>query len=269
MPRTWPDDGETKLLLLAHQDDEIAFAPLLSRFKAQGQPVRVVYLTDGATGRVSSERRSTESIQALASLGVTSDEVSFLGNKLSVPNGSLFRRFSTVYSALEAECSSNGTVGEIYTLAWEGGNMDHDAAYVIAVALAIAHDRVNSAWQLPFYRAIDHGPPMFSLFAPLLANGPVSRLKLTRHESWLRAALMRFYPSQWRTFAGLGPMILWHALTSPVLKLQPILPHRPWERPTAGPLLYERRYAVSFAEFSKYATTFFHDRGIIPAAESA
>ena len=142
--------------------------------------------------------------------------------------------------------------------------MDHDAAHVIAMALAIAQDRVQRAWQVPFYRASDRGPPFFSIFAPLPANGPVSQLELTRRQSRLRTGLIRFFPSQWRTFAGLGPAILWHSLVKPSLLLQPMLLSRLWERPTAGPLLYEQRYSVSFAEFSACATAFLRERGITP-----
>ena len=88
------DPDETTLLLLAHQDDEIAFAPLLSRLKASRHPVCVVYLTDGGLGRATPERRNAESTRALASLGVPAGEISFLGQVLSVPNGLLFQRLS-------------------------------------------------------------------------------------------------------------------------------------------------------------------------------
>ncbi len=255
---------ETTLFVLAHQDDEIAFAPLLSRLKASRRPVCVVYLTDGGIGRVTPERRNAESTRALASLGVPANEITYLGHALTVPNGLLFQRMSQVYSALEAHCGRIGALGEICTLGWEGGNMDHDAAHVIAMALAVAHDRVHRAWQVPFYRAAERGPPFFSLFAPLPDNGPVSRLELTGGESKLRSTLIRFFPSQWRSFAGLGPVILWHSLVSSVLKLQPMLLSRLWERPTAGPLLYEQRYSVSFAEFSACAAAFLRERGLAP-----
>ncbi|HTL49973.1 MAG TPA: PIG-L family deacetylase [Steroidobacteraceae bacterium] len=258
------DRGETTLFLLGHPDDEIAFAPLVSRIKSKGQIVRIVYLTDGGVGRATPDIRSTESVRALASLGVASAEIHFLGKDLSVPDGLLFRRLTPVYDALEAECSSIGSLGEIYTLGWEGGNLDHDAAHVIGLALAVARDRVHRAWQVAFYRAAGLGPPFFSLFAPLRANGPVSRLSLTRPESRLRLRLIRYFPSQWRSFVGLGPVLLWHALASPVLKVQPMKPRRLWERPAPGRLLYEQRSGVSFAEFAGCVTAFLGERGITP-----
>jgi len=102
MSRVTADGGETTLFLLGHQDDEIAFAPLISRIKSRQRPVRIVYLTNGAVGRATPEVRSAESTRALASLGVTSAEISYLGNDLSVPDGLLFRRFwpGTTSSAL-------------------------------------------------------------------------------------------------------------------------------------------------------------------------
>ena len=255
-------ERETKLILLAHQDDEIVVAPLLAQFKRDGAPVRIIYLTDGGAGRAAPDVRSRESVHALASLGVQASEISFLGCDLSVPDGLLFRRLSRIFSQVEAECQRVGAFGEIYTLAWEGGNPDHDAAHVVAVALAVASDRLHKAWQVPFYRALDRGPPLFCLFAPLPENGPVRYLPLTWREAWLRAALMRFFPSQWRAFAGLGPGILWHALNSHVLKLQPMHLGRVWERPMAVPLLYESRSGVSFLEFSECSSAFLRQRGI-------
>src|SRR4029079_11847248 len=133
---------------------------------ASGQPVCVVYLTDGGIGHVTPERRNAESTRALGSLGVAAGEFSYLGHALSVPNGLLFRRMSQVYSALEAHCSRIGALGGIYALGWAGGNMGAHGAHVLAMALAIARDRIRRAWQVPFYRASDRGPPFFSLFAP-------------------------------------------------------------------------------------------------------
>jgi LmbE family N-acetylglucosaminyl deacetylase len=172
-------DAETALFLLAHQDDEIAFAPLLARFKAEGAPVRVVYLTDGGGGRATPAVRSEESTRALSSLGVQPSEISFLGVEQSVPDGMLFQHLSRAFDELETQCYSIGALGDIYTLAWEGGHPDHDAAHVVGMALAVARDRAGRAWQAPFYRARDNGPPLFRLFAPLPANGPVREVPVT------------------------------------------------------------------------------------------
>jgi LmbE family N-acetylglucosaminyl deacetylase len=48
------ENPETTVFVLAHQDDDIAFAPLIRRLKAGGAPLRIVYLTDGGGGPVPS-----------------------------------------------------------------------------------------------------------------------------------------------------------------------------------------------------------------------
>jgi hypothetical protein len=125
-------------------------------------------------------------------------------------------------------------------------------------------DRV---WQVPFYRAADYWYPWISLFAPLAENGPVTELPLTQEQSRLRTKLIRSYPSQWRTWLGLGPGIAWHGLFDPVLKMQRLGLERLWMRPVAGPLLYERRCGVSYADFSHHAARFLQERSVEPPSD--
>jgi LmbE family N-acetylglucosaminyl deacetylase len=249
------------LFLLAHQDDEIAFSPLIARFFEQGRPMRVVYLTDGAAGGTTPARRARESERALAALGVPASAIRFLGTTLSIPDGGLFRHLAEVYGALAGHCRDLQDFGDLYTMAWEGGHPDHDAAHVLAMKLAIELGLADRTWQVPFYRAADRGPPFFKLFAPLQTNGPARALPAARQDALLRAAAIRFYPSQWRTFLGLGPGILWHALIGTPTKVQQVQVRRSLERPTAATLLYEKRNGIRFAEFVRHANRFLTERG--------
>jgi LmbE family N-acetylglucosaminyl deacetylase len=250
-----PAAAETTVVLLAHQDDDIAFAPLIRRVKARGAPVRIVYLTDGGAGRVSPAVRDAECRRALGTLGVEPDEVLFLGGTAGIPDGALFRHFDRAYERVDAAVAAAQPLGDIYTLAFEGGHVDHDGAHVVAAALAEHHHRRERAWQVPFYRAADRGPPWFSLFAPLAENGPVTDVPLTREEALLRAGLMRSYPSQWRVFLGLAPALMWHAARATPLKMQKLRLERLWERPMKGRLFYERS-GISFDQFAAYAHEF-------------
>ncbi|HMB74955.1 MAG TPA: PIG-L family deacetylase [Kiloniellaceae bacterium] len=247
------------LVLLAHQDDELVFSPLIARLVASGKAVRVVYLTNGVPDRSSPDGRNSESTRALAKLGVPASHIRFLGTELSVCDGQLLHRFTSTYRALLEDCRSAGPFGDLFTLAWEGGHPDHDAAHVVAVKLARTWDADDRAWQLPFYRAANLGPPWFSLFAPLSCNGAVQDLPSARQDALLRAKMIRFYPSQWRTFIVLGPVIFWHAVLATPVKLQRLQIHRALERPTLRPLLYERRNGVSFAEFAERANRFLEE----------
>lgn len=254
----WDSPGErgTVLILLAHQDDEIAFSQLIAMVREQGRPVRVVYLTNGGAGPQAPARRAAESVRALAALGVPRSAIRFLGTDLSIPDGELLRHFESAYRALLEDCRGIGDLGALVTLAWEGGHPDHDAAHVLAIKLARERGVDDRTWQVPFYRAADHGPPFFSMFAPLDCNGPAQELPEAREGALLRATMIRYYPSQWRAFAGLGPAILWHALVGTPSKVQKVQVHRTLERPTTGALLYERRNRISFAEFAEHANNF-------------
>jgi len=244
------------LVLLAHQDDEIAFAPIIALAREQGRHVRVVYLTNGGARSQTPALRAAESARALVTLGVPQSEIRFLGTDLSIPDGELFRHFPAAYAALRHDCRGIREIGVLLTLAWEGGHPDHDAVHVLAMKLARECGASDRTWQVPFYRAADQGPPFFSMFAPLTCNGPVKAIPAARKSALLRIRMIRFYPSQWRALAGLGPAILWHALIGTPAKVQKVQVGRTLARPTPGPLLYERRNRISFAEFAEHANSF-------------
>jgi LmbE family N-acetylglucosaminyl deacetylase len=250
------DRSRTALILLAHQDDEIVVAPVIAALLNDGRRLRVVYLTNGATEPSAEDVRNAESTRALISLGLTESAIRFLGSDLAVPDGALFRNFDPVYRALQDECERTGEPGDVITLAWEGGHPDHDAAHVLAMRLGRERGLDDHAWQMPFYRAAAWGPPWFSMFAPLPCSGPVWELPAPRDCAWLRARMIRFYRSQWRSFAGLGPVIVAHAIVATPARLQRIDVRRALQRPTADPLLYEYRNGVSFAEFAECANRF-------------
>jgi LmbE family N-acetylglucosaminyl deacetylase len=264
-----PDRSRTILILLAHQDDEIVVAPVIVWLRRHERPIRVVYLTNGGSGRSTQVVRNSESTRALASLGLGSTDIRFLGADLAVPDGELFRHLASTYSALAKECESAGQLGAVFTLAWEGGHPDHDAAHVLAIRLARERGLEEHVWQLPFYRAGGWGPPWFAMFAPLTRNGPTWELPERRECAQLRARMVRFYPSQWRSFAGLGPVIVGHAILATPVRLQRVNVRRALDRPTPEPLLYEHRNGVSFAEFAGCAESFLRDGQSAYGKESA
>ncbi len=242
-------EAKTGLFILAHPDDEVVFAPLLARLASERRQARVIYLTDGSSGATPSVRNA-ETVRALASLGISAAQLCFAGHQRGIRDGQLHRHLDDALDAVEEWAARCGPIDSTYTLAWEGGHPDHDAAHVVAAAFAARHRLGDSAWQVPFYRASDLWPaPFFQVGSPLAANGPIVSIPLQGPERRLPISLMRFYPSQWRSFAGLGPLIAWRALTRDALLLQRVRWERLGERPTTWPLLYESRNGVSFDEF--------------------
>jgi LmbE family N-acetylglucosaminyl deacetylase len=237
------------LFVLAHPDDEIAFAPLLDRLARERKPVRLIYLTDGAARGASAAVRQRETLAGLQYLGFDSSAAFFAGSEHGIPDGLLCRHLDAGLMALETWAANWKSVAEIHSFAWEGGHPDHDAALVVAAAFAVTRGLEAHVWQVPFYRASDRWPaPLFTLGDPLAENGEAVSLRLSASERRLPAELIRFYPSQWRSFVGLAPFILWRSLTRSNFAMQRLDPRRLRERPAKKLLLYGKRDGVTVAE---------------------
>jgi LmbE family N-acetylglucosaminyl deacetylase len=250
MPSMGEAVEDVYLFVLAHPDDEIAVAPLLSRLAAQGKAVRLIYLTDGAARGASPATRRQETLAALRHIGIGPESASFPGSERGIPDGQLVRHLGAALEALEQWAAEWKSVAEIYSFAWEGGHPDHDASLVVAAAFAVRHGAEARVWQVPFYRASEFAPPPFFALGSLLPeNGDVVRVQLTARERRLPAALIRFYRSQWRSFVGLGLAIAWQGLVQASLPMQRLDPARLRERPARKLLLYGKGGIVSADEF--------------------
>jgi LmbE family N-acetylglucosaminyl deacetylase len=236
--------------IFAHQDDELCAALLIASRKAEGRAVRVVYLTDGEAGRASAETRNRESRDALGALGVSADEVVFLGTEHRFPDGKLYTVLPQALNAVEETMRPIEPVHEIFTLAYEGGHQDHDATHAVAVILAKQLGLLERTRQVPFYRAGGGLGLRVAVLAPLVENGPVTHWPLGVAERIRMLALMGRYPSQWRVLLVLGPLLAAACALRPGLPLQPVSLDRLRGRPTAEPLFYERRREVDPADVS-------------------
>ena len=128
--------GLYTLFLFAHQDDEFGVFHTLSHIKRTGGPVRIAYLTTGNPDGMPNPRRNGESLKVLASLGVSPDEVEFVGESARIPDGRLVEHLDSASAALRALAMRYGRPKSLYTHAYEGGHQDHDAAYLVGVSLA-------------------------------------------------------------------------------------------------------------------------------------
>ena len=239
------------VFLLAHQDDEFMVAPIIRQAKDDGRRVAIAYLTSGDGGAAEPALRNRELRKALQSLGVDVEtEVAFLGEQHCVSDGELVRRLPALHEAVMLFLAKQGAVDRIYVHAWEGGNPDHDAAHALALGVAKVLRLVEPVLQVPFYRAPRRGPLPFVLFAPLAANGDVTVHRLGLSDRLRRLSLMRFYPSQRRTFVRFFPLLLLDAVLQRGVALQASVPGRLRERPMPERLRYER---IGYIEFKTMA----------------
>jgi len=222
----------SKLFLFAHQDDEVAIAPRIAREVAAGTRVVCAFLTDGGAPAV----RDAESRLVLEELGV--DEVHFVG----LPERRLVEHLDEAYAAVE-----HIDADEIVTLAWEGGHQDHDAAHLVALALAIA--RGARCIEFPLY----HGKRRpYRVLAPLRVS---ETRRLSMREVWWRAMLCWRYPSQRRTWMG-----LWWGLWKRNEVICEASAERVLHPPHEGSLLYERRFRFPRERFFAAAQPFIEQR---------
>jgi len=231
------------VFVFAHQDDEIAAAPRIRRAVAAGDDAACAFLTDGKNAAV----RDAESRRALASLGVTN--IAFIGSESQIGDGTLPEHLDRALALLSARFDG---ADEVWTLAWEGGHQDHDAAQL--VALAFAQTNGARCFEVPLYTGFRRLGPFFRVCCPL-ADGWTSR-RLTLREVLANIALIRFFRSQRRTWLALLPGLLttWreHVREASAARVQ--------SRPHAGALYYERRFRFPYSRFEALARPFIEAR---------
>lgn len=234
-----PDAVPGALFLFAHQDDEYGVFHAIEDSLRRGRRVRCAYLTAGAAG--SGPRRNAESLAALGALGVAPSDIVFAGDQLGIVDGTLPDNMAAAGAWLHAWLGSAGPVELICVTAWEGGHHDHDALHFLTVHAAEALGMRARLRQYSLYNAWRRRAPWFNVLTPLAANGPVERDTIDWHARARHLGLLRHYSSQWKTWLGLTPFVLWHYLRHGSQQLQAVDPARLAQRPHEGALYYEHR----------------------------
>jgi N-acetylglucosamine malate deacetylase 1 len=249
----------TTIFLFAHQDDEIGVFHVLADAKRRGQHVACLYLTDGAWGGGDSAQRNAESRSALKSIGLTENEIRFLGTDIPVPDGKLVenldRCFDAICAFIDDLARSARPVRRVVMHAWEGGHQDHDAAHILGVAIAGKYRITPASRQFPLYRMPATRWTM-TFAAPLDSNGAVETtlIPLSKRLRYLR--LLTHYRSQKRVMMKLLPHLLKDYAAVGVQRLQPISLARLRDDPNIPPMLYEVWKLYSYARFRQFADAF-------------
>jgi LmbE family N-acetylglucosaminyl deacetylase len=240
------------LFVFAHQDDEYGAAPWILDELHSGAGVACVYLTDGGS-RVTAAVRDAESRNALDQLGVDGANVAFLANDRGrIADLALADRCDEGLKMLEDWIAATAfTPSRLYAPSYEGGHPDHDAAHLIAAVVSAGCGIVGDAWHFSLYNAYRLPNPLFSTLRQLPTQKPRRYATMTPRTGWSTALLCRHYRSQWKTWIGLFPGAL---LERAILRREFVagfdlsrLARRPYE----GELLYERRFATTFADFAE------------------
>lgn len=233
--------NENIIYLFAHQDDECAvFHSIKSELK-NGNRVFCIYMTDGIHQLHDPLVRNKESLAILDKLGVDRSGVFFPGQQQGIPDGELYLNLRKAYDLVLRILQGIGDLKNLYILAWEGGHQDHDAVYCIGVRLAKTLGMTDRTWQFPLYHGKGMPHPLFRIFNPLEKNGPVTRTRIPLADRIRFILYCLQYPSQWRSWIFLFPMVALHFLFIGSQAFQKIAPDRIEEKPYEGKLLYEKR----------------------------
>ncbi len=250
------------LLLLPHPDDEFACSMRVRAMVRNGIEVHCAFLTDGGYGGQSITRRRYESLRVLRTLGVTEQQVHWLGQRHAIPDGALHRHLVPAMDALVELTKHVGDIDSLHIPAWEGGHQDHDAAHLLGLALAERNSSM-SVGQFPLYTGAGLLGPWFKVLSPLEANGPAVSTYRAKWSERVRAVLLCLsYVSQWRTWAGLLPFFAARMAADGCFREQAVSVSRIQEPPHSGRLLYERRGFLTYREFQAITTPFLHSQGL-------
>ena len=223
------------LFVFAHQDDEIAGATRMLRARRDGDHILCAYLTDGAF-RVPATIRNEESRRALSRLGVT--DILFA----TFPDGNLPEHVNEALAFLESHVAE---VDEVYTLAWEGGHQDHDAAHL--VALAFAQRRGLPCREMPLYNGYRSPGSLFRVMHPI-GDGWTSR-RVSLADGLRVVGLLPLYRSQRKTWLGLLPETFLKLVITRREFVRETDAQRLASKPHDGSLFYERRFGYPNERF--------------------
>lgn len=240
------------LFVFAHQDDEVAAASRIEFELAEGADVFCAFLTDGGSG-VPPGIRNRESLAVLESLGVRSDRIAFIGSEIPIADGALVEHLEDALEQLRRRMAGVN-VERVFCLAWEGGHQDHDAAQLVAAALARERGVLDRCFELPLYNGRGVPGGLFRVFAPL--PGRWERRGLSLAQSLRIAFLGWRYRSQRCSWIGLFPEAFLKLALLRRESFRPVDPARFRERPHSGRLFYERRFRFSYQRFAAAASEF-------------
>jgi LmbE family N-acetylglucosaminyl deacetylase len=237
------------LFVLAHQDDECLLSTRIAREVASGRRVHCVYLTAGSGPGVPSPVRDAESRAVLAELGVAAGDAHFVGSLHRIPDGDLPLHLEQAERLLE-QAVGGQPIHRVFSMAYEGGHQDHDAAHVAAVVFARRRGLLRRTWGMPAY----HGhrlPWILYRVATPLPGRPRRVRRLPRRLAWRHAWIPWRYPSQRRTWLGLFPDLFVQRALRRREVLIPVDADAIRGRPHPGVLLYEKLFHFPYESFRR------------------
>ncbi len=194
------DEKQRILVFAAHEDDEaIGAGTIVSRAIKNGGNVTVVLATNGAPsefghGNREALIRRNETLKALSLAGVPKENIIFLGYE---DLGFIFEINVSKEIARISEIIKRVNPTQIYTQAYEGGHIDHDAIHYLAVNAAKKANSKAAIYEYIEYNAFNWGSPIPEMNDTVDNNKyPLIKLNLDEDEKNLKKSMLKEYDSQ-------------------------------------------------------------------------
>ncbi len=133
------------LYIFAHQDDEVGVAARMAYQVRAGIPVEVVWITDGAAS-TPADVREKEARAAMKQIGVPEKSLHFL----KYPDNGSYRYMEQILNDV-MKIAEKINPSEIMSIAYEGGNIDHDLTSLEATLVAKGLPAKPVHYEYPLY----------------------------------------------------------------------------------------------------------------------
>lgn len=240
------DSEANHLFILPHQDDEMGVLwEIEKRCKVSPESVFCIFVTDG--GQKTKERDS-ESLAVLGHVGVLSKNIFFWGADHKIKNLSAIESVNKIYEKL-LKFISQTSWDSIFVPSFEGGHADHDTINVATIEAAKNLGLQDKIYQFPLYNAYKTGLIYFRTLNIISERGMVIKNPIPFFSRLKYCYFIFLYPSQWKTWCGLGPFFIFDFVFRGKQKLQKVAQTGHYNKPHAGLLLYEKMGRCSWDAF--------------------
>ena len=246
--------------IFSHQDDEFGLFNIIENSIKKGQNVYVLYLTNGLTKDETNikklNQRENESIKILIKLGVNRNKIIFLGKRLNITVYNLHKNLNLVYKNISSFLNKFKDRCVIYTHAWEGGNEDHDASFVIVKKILFNNRSVNKCFQFSLYHRYNTNFYPFKILSFIPSNSKIFQSKLSLLQKIKYTSYLFSYISQFYLWIPFYPFIIFKIFFGKFKNLKKISKTLYLKKPHKGNLLYENLRNNKYEDLEIYFSKF-------------
>jgi LmbE family N-acetylglucosaminyl deacetylase len=239
---------KTILFVLAHNDDEYFIIQKIHTEMQRGNKLLFIYTTYGCPSGIDPTIRINETINTLAKFNIPKENIITTGLDLDIFVNCIHENLETSYKHI-IDILKDEKIEQIISLAWEGGQHDHDSTHLLAAALAKKFNVTSNFYEFCIYNGYNLRGHFFNVGRFIPSENQNVSPKLTIKQVFSYLPLFLKYRSQRKTFLFLFPFIF---MRMALLRTQPIrkVPNHIYtSRPHPKYLYYERHFNVPFETF--------------------